>query len=261
MTQEPVIEIENLWFEYETDSPILENVNLVLNHGQSGCIVGPNGGGKSTLLKLLLGLLTPSRGKIRIFGKSPVAARPKIGYMPQYHQLDAAFPVTVFEVALMGRMRRGIWGRYSAADHRAAQGALEEVGVANLGNRSFSALSGGQRQRVLIARALASEPELLLLDEPTANIDPGAEEQFYGTLDELRRRMMVLTVSHDLGFVNREVDLVICVNRQVSVHAAQNFSAEAANAVYHHEVNLIAHNHSCFCSCGHDHAQCGEVKK
>ena len=171
--------------------------------------------------------------------------------MPQYHQLDAAFPVTVFEVVLMGRMRKGFWGRYAAADREAARRALEEMGIPELASRSFSELSGGQRQRVLIARALASEPELLLLDEPTANIDPGAEEQFYATLDVLRKRMTVLTVSHDLGFVNREIDLVICVNRRVTVHEAAAFSAETANEVYHHQVNLIKHDHACFCNCEH----------
>lgn len=250
MPAEPVIEISNLDFGYEPGRLILEKINLTVTRGQSGCIVGPNGGGKSTLLKLLLGLLVPTRGTIRLFGVSPTEARSKIGYMPQYHQLDPAFPVTAFEVVLMGRMRRGFWGRYTADDRAIALAALDEVGIAPLADRSFAALSGGQRQRVLIARALACEPELLLLDEPTANIDPGAEEQFYGTLERLRQRMMVLTVSHDLGFVNREIDLVICVNRQLSVHRAGAFSAEAANAVYHHEVNLIRHDHSCFCNCG-----------
>ena len=258
MTQEPAIEISDLYFEYENYVPILERVNLRVEMGQSGCIVGPNGGGKSTLLKLLLGLLQPTSGKIRLLGKSPVEARSKIGYMPQYHQLDAAFPVTVFEVALMGRMRRGLWGRYSRADKEIAMDAVREVGVSGIADRSFAALSGGQRQRVLIARALACQPELLLLDEPTANIDPGAEEQFYATLAILRKRMMVLTVSHDLGFVNREEDLVICVNRQVSLHSACTFDANAANEIYHHAVHMIAHDHSCFCNCEH-HTQ--EVKK
>jgi ABC-type bacteriocin/lantibiotic exporter with double-glycine peptidase domain len=112
-----------------------------------------------------------------------------------------------------------------------------------------SNVSGGQRQRVLIARALACQPEILFLDEPTANIDPGAEEQFYATLEELRKRMTVLTVSHDLGFVNSQVDSIICVNKVVSLHHAASFTAETANAIYHHEVNLIQHEHSCFCCC------------
>ncbi len=251
MSAAPIIEIKDLSFSFEQALPVLSHVDLVLEAGKSGCIVGPNGGGKSTLLRLLLGLLTPDSGSIRIFGKSPVAARPLIGYMPQYHQLDASFPVTVLEVALMGRMRRGFFGRYTKQDREAAFAALAEVGMCGEADCSFAALSGGQRQRVLIARALASEPRLLLLDEPTANIDPGAEEQFYGTLNCLRKRMTVLTVSHDLGFVGKEVDLVICVNRQVTVHEAAHFDAATADAVYHHEVNLIRHDHSCFCNCSH----------
>ncbi len=246
-----IVELSHVSFGYESGVPALEDVTFRIERGRSGCIVGPNGGGKSTLMRLLLGLLTPQQGEIRVFGRAPVAARPLIGYMPQYHQLDAAFPVTVFEVVLMGRMRRGFWGRYTAADREAARGALREMGIPELAPRRFSELSGGQRQRVLIARALACEPELLLLDEPTANIDPGAEEQFYGTLDVLRRRMTVLTVSHDLGFVNREIDLVICVNRRGTVHEAAAFSAETANEVYHHQVNLIKHDHACFCNCEH----------
>ena len=198
-TSDAIIEIRDLTFGYDAGNPVLDSINLTVKRGQSGCIVGPNGGGKSTLLRLLLGLLTPDRGTIRIFGES-------------------------------------------------------------LAPRSCAALSGGQRQRVLIARALACEPQLLLLDEPTANIDPGAEEQFYATLNILRRRMTVLTVSHDLGFVNREIDLVICVNRQLTVHQAGAFNAETANAVYHHEVNLIQHDHSCFCSCKHPE-ECGEGRK
>lgn len=246
---ENIIEINDLNFGYEPGTLTLENVSFSVARGASGCIVGPNGGGKSTLLKLLLGLLAPTSGTIRIFGVSPVSARPKIGYMPQYHKLDSAFPVSVLEVALMGRMRRNFWGRYSKADRIAALEALDEMGIADLEKRSFAALSGGQRQRVLIARALAGEPELLLLDEPTANIDPGAEEQFHGALECLRKRMTVLTVSHDLGFVSRGNDQVICVNRFVSVHEAETFTADAANAVYHHDVSMIKHTHHCFCNC------------
>ncbi len=246
----PVIELDHVDFGYETGELTLEQVCLKVEPGESGCIVGPNGGGKSTLLKLLLGLLEPTSGTVRLFGLPPVEGRRRVGYMPQYHLLDPVFPITVFEVVLTGRMHRWRPFWYGREDRQAAHKALAEIGLEYLADREFSALSGGQRQRVLIARALACDPELLLLDEPTANIDPGAEERFYGLLEELRRRMTVLTVSHDLGFVNREVDVVICVNRRVVKHKAADFSAEAADAVYHHHVNLIQHDHSCFCQCG-----------
>ena len=251
----PIIELEDLCFGYVPGELTLEHVNLTVMPGESGCIVGPNGGGKSTLLKLLLGLLQPTSGTVRLFGVAPDEGRRRVGYMPQYHLLDRVFPITVFEVVLTGRMNswRPFW--YGGEDRRAARRALDEIGLSQLADRSFSSLSGGQRQRVLIARALACDPELLLLDEPTANIDPGAEERFYELLEELRRRMTVLTVSHDLGFVNREVDSVICVNRRVVKHRAADFSAETADAVYHHHVGIIQHDHSCFCHCGEkDHA-------
>ena len=250
-----IIEVEELNFSYEPGNPALEKVSFSVPRGASGCIVGPNGGGKSTLLKLLLGLLTPDSGAIRVFGLSPVAARSRVGYMPQYHKLDPAFPVSVLEVAMMGRMRRNFWGRYTHEDRVAALEALDEMGIADLAERSFAALSGGQRQRVLIARALAGDPELLLLDEPTANIDPGAEEQFHGALECLRKRMTVLTVSHDLGFVSRGSDMVICVNRCVTLHTAETFNAADADEIYHHQVDMIKHTHHCFCNCpgGHHH--------
>lgn len=245
----PIIKIENLTFSYEVNNPVLKDVSLEISSGQSACIVGPNGGGKSTLLKLMLGLLKPNCGTITICGQSPEDSRLKIGYMPQYHQLDVKFPVTAFEVALMGRLQNSGFGFVSKQDKQIANLVLEEMGIAHLAKSSFASLSGGQRQRVLIARALACQPEILFLDEPTANIDPGAEEQFYATLEELRKRMTVLTVSHDLGFVNSQVDSIICVNKVVSIHQAASFTAETANAIYHHEVNLIQHEHSCFCCC------------
>ncbi len=254
-TAPAVIEIRDLDFAYEPGTPILHQVNLTIHEGEFDCIVGPNGGGKTTLLRLLLGLLSPQRGTIRIFGQSPTAARPLIGYMPQYHQLDPAFPVTVLEVALMGRLRRGLLGRYDRRDREAALAALDQLGIADLASRSFAAISGGQRQRALIARTIAGNPRLLLLDEPTANIDPGAELEFYRILDELRRQLTLLTVSHDLGFVDRQVDRVICVNREVAVHAASKFDAAAADAIYHHQVNMVRHDHACVCQdCPHHSA-------
>ena len=248
MDSDIIIDIRDVSFSYGNDNA-LQNVTLAIPRRQSGCIVGPNGGGKSTLLKLMLGLLNPTDGSIKILGTSPEKARLKIGYMPQYHQLDASFPASVLEVAMMGRITPKTLFRHSASDKKMALNALDKVGIADLAERSFAGLSGGQRQRVLIARALAGEPELLLLDEPTANIDPGAEEKFYATLENLRKQMTVITVSHDLGFVHRETDLIICVNRTVNIHNATSFTAETADAIYHHRVDMIKHDHTCFCHC------------
>ena len=245
----PVVELKDVNFAYQNGTPVIENANLQIMPGESGCIVGPNGGGKSTLLKILLGLLPIDSGSVRIFGKTPEEARRRVGYMPQYHQLDAAFPVSVMEVVLMVRVSKRTLFGFRRHDKEFARSVLDELGIADLEKRSFAGLSGGQRQRVLIARALAGEPDLLLLDEPTANIDPGAGEQFYLILEKLRKRMTVVTVSHDLGFVHRETDLIICVNKQVVIHKPADFTAETANEIYHHNMSLIKHDHSCFCHC------------
>ncbi|MFA7229719.1 MAG: ABC transporter ATP-binding protein [Victivallaceae bacterium] len=253
MTPEKIIEIENLSFSYEPGPWVLEKVNLSFSRLESACFVGPNGGGKSTLLYLILGLLKPTEGSIKIFGVSPVEARKKIGYMPQYVQLDQDFPISVIEVVLMGRLRSGFWGRFSRKDRQTAMEALEEMSAADLADRPFSELSGGQRQRVLIARALACTPELLMLDEPTANVDPCIQEQFYETLQTLNKRMSIITVSHDLGFVSNYIDSVVCVNRKVNIHPTNELTGDVIRDIYGYDVNMIRHDHRCSAG-GHCHA-------
>ncbi|MCP3965919.1 MAG: ABC transporter ATP-binding protein [Lentisphaerae bacterium] len=245
MNDNIIISIENLSFAYENGETVLEDVNLTFRELESACIVGPNGGGKSTLLYLLLGLLKPTNGKITVFGKSPIEARLKMGYMPQYIQLDQQFPITVNEVVLMGRLKRGFWGRYSREDKEIAAHSMDEMSVSHLKKRTFAELSGGQRQRVLIARALTCRPDLLLLDEPTANVDPGIQEQFYETLYKLNKRMSILTVSHDLGFVSEKIDSVVCVNRHVNVHPTNKLDGNMIRDIYGYDVNMICHDYRC----------------
>lgn len=247
-----IIEISNLDFAYEPGKLILADVNLKICKDELTCIVGPNGGGKTTLLNLMLGLLTPDRGNISILGDSPVKARHKIGYMPQYFSLDPNFPITAFEVVLMGRLHSRFWGRYSHADKQAALNALEKIDLAHCANLTFAELSGGQRQRVLIARALATEPELLLLDEPTASVDPEFQDEFYTMLSLLRHDMAIVIVSHDISFVSRQVDNVFCVNQKVHVHPTATFDNTPISEIYNYGVNLIRHDR---CSAeGHSHA-------
>lgn len=248
-----IIVIKNLSFAYEQGTPVLENVNLTFSELETACIVGPNGGGKSTLLYLILGLIKPTGGQITVFGSSPEKARMKIGYMPQFSNLDSDFPVNVMDVVLMGRLSRNFFGRYSAEDRKIAIEAMEEMSVANLARRPFSELSGGQRQRVLIARALACRPQLLLLDEPTANVDPCIQEQFYETMKTLNKRMSILMVSHDLGFVSQRIDSVICVNRKVQVHPTNTLSGDIMRDIYGYDVSMIRHDHRCSAG-GHTHA-------
>jgi zinc transport system ATP-binding protein len=253
-SEPPIINISKLNFSYN-DNPVLENVNLEIVKGELASIVGPNGGGKTTLLKLILGLLKPVSGSLEIFGMTPAKARRKIGYMPQHAQLDPQFPISVLDVVLMGQIDlcgKGLFGGFPRRAATLAKEALAEVGLAEHTQKSFSELSGGQRQRVLIARALCSEPELLLLDEPTSNIDPRSEENLYATLTKLNRKMTILLVSHDLGFVSQIVKSVICVNRQVIIHPTSKINGTIIKEIYGGDFNLIRHDHRCDHT-GHSH--------
>ena len=245
MAETPVIEIRDLTFAYDGHD-VLRRVDLTITSRDYVCVVGPNGGGKTTLLKLMLGLLQPQQGTVRVFGLTPAAARPRSGYMPQYAQVDPLFPVSVMDVVLMGCLRPGRrtpW--HGRADRAACARALEEVQLYDLRRRPFRALSGGQRQRVLIARALAGEPDLLLLDEPMSNLDLHVEMTLRDLLVRLNERMTVVTVSHDLGFVSRFVKRVACVNRGVAVHPTSELTGEMISELYGADMRLVRHDHFC----------------
>ena len=236
------IQISNLDFSYGAIH-VLEEANLAIAEKEFVCMVGPNGGGKTTLLKLMLGLLEPQTGTVSIFGKAPTAGRKWIGYLPQHANLDARFPVTALDVVLMGRLgkTRGI-GFYSKTDRVAACDMLDRVGLGPLAKRSLTALSGGQRQRVLIARALVSEPRLLLLDEPTASLDDYVERELYDLLLELNKELTVVVVTHDIGFVSSYVDKVICVNRKVRIHPTSEINENIIHDMYGEHVHMVRHD-------------------
>jgi zinc transport system ATP-binding protein len=252
MNTQPVISFDAVSFAYE-QSPVLHSVTFELFAHESVCIVGPNGGGKTTLIKLILGLHQPQAGSIRVLGRSPAASSRLIGYMPQTTHFDQSFPITVLNLVLMGRLGKNAWPFFTSADRQAAMGALEETGMADYAGRPFARLSGGQRQRVLIARALACEPELLLLDEPTAHVDPVMEAQVNETLSQLARRLTVITVTHELGFVSRMVDRVLCVNRTVRLHPTSEITGEIIQEIYGSDVLMVRHDHQCSDK-GHQHA-------
>jgi zinc transport system ATP-binding protein len=240
-----VIEVQGLSFSFNGE-PVLEDVNLTVGRNDFVAMVGPNGGGKSTLVRLLLGLLTPQQGRVLVLGQPPAKVRRRLGYLPQHPRLDKAFPINVDEVVLMGRLGMGglgLGGRWSKADREAAGQALATVGLADLAGRSFAELSGGQRQRVLIARALATQPEVLFLDEPFAGVDPGAEETIYDILQDLSASMTILMVSHDLGFVSPLVGHVICVSRTVATHPTAELTPELIRDMYGREVRMVRHDH------------------
>ncbi len=239
----PVVEIKDLSFSYG-DHKVLEGVDLLLSPKDFVSLIGPNGGGKTTLLKMILGLLGPQRGSIRVFGKDPRDARFDIGYMPQTVTFDPQFPVTVLDVALMGRLGRNrLYGPYHRSDRSAALEALHEVGLSGKVTQLFSSLSGGQQQRVLIARALVCEPKLLLLDEPTASLDIHMEEEFYRLLKELNQRLTIILVSHDVGFVSHFVKTIVCVNQKVTSHSASQISSEIISQTYGATMRMLHHHH------------------
>jgi zinc transport system ATP-binding protein len=263
---EPVISLRDVTFSYGGE-PVLENATFSVADREAVCVVGPNGGGKTTLVRLILGLLTPQRGEVRVFGQPPRLARLRIGYMPQHVQHDPQFPVTAMDIVLMGRLGQpladpapvsrslrflsSLTGWRGRTDRRAAIAALEQVDMADFARRPFASLSGGQRQRVLIARALCCNPDLLLLDEPTSNVDSLVETRLLDLLRKLNGRMAIMMVSHDLGFVSQLVNRVICVNRRVVVHPTSAMTGDAIRDIYGGEVRMVRHDE--FSSSGHIH--------
>lgn len=245
MIESPVITMHDVAFAYPGGETVLNGVSLSICPGDFASIVGPNGGGKTTLLKLMLGLLSPAEGRVRVFGRSPVAARRRIGYMPQHARLDPQFPVSVLDVVLMGRLGRTVRiGPYGRANRASAKAALGRVELADLAARPFADLSGGQRQRTLIARALACQPDLLLLDEPTSNLDVAAQNSLYELLHELNETLTVVIVSHDMAFVSRFVQTIVCVNRTVDVHLASEIAGEMISEMYGPDMKMIVHDHA-----------------
>lgn len=239
----PAIEFHDVSFSYD-GAAVLEHVNLVIRDHEFVCLVGPNGGGKSTLLKLALGLLAPRTGRVQLLGAAPAQTRSRVGYMPQHAQLDPQFPVTVMDVVLMGRLAAGLRaGPFRRSDRQVAADALRAMDLYDCRGRVFSSLSGGQRQRVLIARALACQPEILMLDEPTASLDLHVEERLYGLLRDLSRRITVVIVSHDVGFVSQHVERVICVNRTVATHATSQVTGGVIAELYGRDVRMIHPGH------------------
>ena len=235
--------LKDIAFAYKQRN-ILESVNLEICKGEFASIVGPNGGGKTTLLKLILGLIKPDSGTIRIFGKEPHEMRHKIGYMPQYAHLDMNFPATAMDVALMGRLdKKKLW--FSKSDRSKAIEAIDQVGMLNFVKIGFNELSGGQKQRILIARALCASPDILLLDEPTANVDHETEENLLSILQNLNAKITILLVSHDLGFVSKYVKSVICVNRNVVIHPTTMMNGELIKNIYNGDLRMVRHDHRC----------------
>lgn len=228
----PIVEIHDVAFAYNGETVLLD-VNLEVQQGDFIAMIGPNGGGKTTLLKLILGLLQPDRGIIRVMGRPALKAAPEIGYVPQDVHINRSFPITAIDVVMMGMLAPGKpWRRQTAADRREAMAALDRLQVAALADRKIGALSGGQRQRVFIARALVTKPRLMLLDEPTASIDTKGQAEFYKMLKALNEDTTIVVVSHDLLVVSRYVKSVACVNRHLHYHNQAEITGDMMEAMY-----------------------------
>ena len=241
MADKEVVRLEDVWVRYN-GVPILEGINLAIEQDDFLGIIGPNGGGKTTLLKIILGLISPSRGKVFVLGKPPEKSRSKIGYVPQHNLFDRDFPISVGDVVLMGRYgKSGLFRRYSSEDRRATQDALQTVGMLDYKERQMGKLSGGELQRIFIARALVAEPKLLLLDEPTASVDPAMQTEFYELLEKLKKQMAIVLVSHDISAVSIYVDKLACLNRQLHYHGSKEITPEILEATYKCPVQMIAH--------------------
>ncbi len=250
-----LVECRGLSFAYGK-SRVLEDVSFAVHRGESLCVIGPNGGGKSTLAKLILGLLEPTAGQLIVLGKSPREARTALGYVPQAMRFDPQFPIAALDIVLMGRLNHLKVGAFSKKCREVARASLAEVGLSGYEKRPFSDLSGGERQRVMVARALACEPEILLLDEPTANIDLSIEAQLLETLAALRQRMTILMITHDLDLVSSIGDSVLCVNHRVHRHSLP-LSGETIKEIYSSRRRLehdrrARDQHGDPCLCEHD---------
>ncbi len=246
----PPAVLEGVTFTYGGPGapPVLEDVNLTIEDRDFLGLIGPNGGGKTTLLRLLLGLVAPTSGRVTVLGRTPREVRRHVGYVPQRAQVDEKVPATVLDVVLTGRLGLRPWGFfYRRGDVERARAALGDAGLADHADRRYGELSGGQRQRVLIARALASDARLLLLDEPMAGIDLHVEQGILETLRRLNERMPIVLVSHDVGFISTHVKRVACLNRRILVNRAQDVTRDIISEMYRAAgpVHALGHRGEC----------------
>lgn len=236
-----VITIKDLGVEYDS-FPVLDGINLTVYKNDFLGIIGPNGGGKTTLLKVILGLIRPSSGEVRIMGKKPVEARKYIGYVPQFSVHEYDFPINVWNVAIMGRLsQKRLLENFNNEDIEATRKGLETVNMLDLKDRQIDKLSIGQKQRVFVARALVSQPKILLLDEPTANVDEPMQNDIYEFLKKLKDKITIILVSHDIGVISSYVDKIACLNCKFFYHGDKEISQEVLEATYKCNVDLIGH--------------------
>jgi zinc transport system ATP-binding protein len=241
MNNSIAIELKKVYFSY-AEVPVLEGIDMVVKEKDFISIIGPNGGGKTTILKIILGLLEPDKGTVSVFGNPPKKVRKCLGYLPQHILFDFDFPITVQEVVLMGRLgKRSIGSRYTKNDMNICLHALEKVGMHKHKDKDLGKLSGGQRQRVFIARALSTEPRILLLDEPVSSVDTQWQQTFYELLNELNKEITIVLVTHDISVVSTYIDKIACVNKKLYYHGSKKEGMHKVAEMYECPVQLITH--------------------
>lgn len=231
-SQTTSISIDSVTFGYN-DTPTLQNISLQMQEGDFGVFFGPNGGGKTTLIKLLLGFLQPHTGHISLFGKSPERIRPQVGYVPQKGPTDALFPLTTLDVVLQGALSHTTWWGHLPKEWREkGRALLHQMGLSPYESYRFGELSGGLAQRALIARALLPSPSLVVLDEPTAHVDPKAEEEIIELLLSLKRKTTLLLITHNLKQVAKDADHLICVHRSLVPYKQKDLCTHFSLGLY-----------------------------
>jgi len=247
----PIFDVKNLSFTIR-GAEILSNISLEIFHGEYIAIIGPNGGGKTTLIRMLLGLEKPSFGEVRLFGKklSQFKEWYKIGFVPQRASLvDENFPATVEDIVKMGRVaKRGIFAGFSSKDAEVVEDAMIKMDILDLKDKMIGRLSGGQRQRVMIARALASKPEILILDEPNTGVDMVSQQRFYKLLSKLNKeeKITIVFITHDIGVIADDIGRLFTINRKATIcnNPKEMLSCEDVSELYGIEAHLLAnHKH------------------
>lgn len=238
------VELNNVSVKYG-NLEALKDVTLKVEEGSFLGIIGPNGGGKTTLLKVILGLVEPQEGDVKIFGTALDQAVDQIGYVPQISNFDRNFPISVLDVVLMARLggKFSFFHQYKKEDLKKADEILKDLNLIHLKDRQIGKLSGGQLQRVLIARGLAVEPKILLLDEPTANVDASSTSQIYELLNKLNKDKTIIVVTHDMAAVSSYFDSLACLNEKLYHHGDKLLDQETTEQVFGCPVDLIAHGH------------------
>ena len=239
----PLIQITDLSASYDNKT-VLSHINLTVYEQDFLGVIGPNGGGKTTLVKTILGLHQPDKGQIRFFQDGKETEEINMGYLPQYNSIDKKFPISVYEVVLSGLSKqKSLFKRYTRKQHEQVRRIIAQMGLEGYENRAIGQLSGGQLQRAMLGRALVSNPEVIILDEPNTYIDKRFEAKLYELLEEINQERAIILVSHDIGTVLQNVKTIACVNETLDYHPDTEVPTEWLEEHFGCPIELLGHGH------------------